>query len=69
MYSTFYYIAFTAMRLPIRKIVLDGIRKDSVSDEIRELKWVTLQESKMYLPVWRQKLLEETEKRIKKHLN
>jgi len=69
MYSTFYYIAFTAMRLPIRRIVLDGIRKDSVSDEIRELKWVTLQESKTYLPVWRQKLLEETEKRIKKHLN
>lgn len=68
MYSTFYYIARTNHKLPIRKMGLDGIRKETISEEIRDLKWVTLKEAKQKLPLWRQRLLETTEYRIKKHV-
>lgn len=70
MYSTQYYIAYQeySKRKPFNKIVLDGIRKETVSEEIRALKWVKLEDSKKYLPRWRVKLLEDTDKRIKMKL-
>lgn len=70
MYSTHYYIAYidSNKRKPFNKIVLDGIRKETVSEEIRALKWVTLNESRDILPKWRVKLLEDTERRIRNKL-
>lgn len=67
MYSTCYYISYLehSKKKPFNRIELDGIRKETVSEEIRALKWVTLDQSKSYLPKWRIKLLEETEKRIR----
>lgn len=68
MYSTFYYIAHTSHKHHFKKIVLDGIRKDTISEEISNLCWVNLEEAKRLLPPWRRKLLVETETRIRKYL-
>lgn len=67
MYSTFYYIAYMDHRnkKPFHSMKLDGIRKETVSEEIRALKWVTVDESRSFLPKWRIKLLSETERRIR----
>jgi predicted NUDIX family NTP pyrophosphohydrolase len=70
MYSTYYYIAYIDHRhkKPFNKIKLNGIRKETVSEEMNALKWVTSKESEKYLPKWRVKLLLDTEKRIKLYL-
>jgi 8-oxo-dGTP pyrophosphatase MutT (NUDIX family) len=66
MYSTSYYIAYIEhdKKKPFNKIELDGIRKETVSEEIGALRWVSLDQSRDYLPKWRIKLLEETQRRI-----
>lgn len=69
MYSTFYYIAHTSHKHHFKRVVLDGIRKDTISEEISNLCWVTLEEAKRLLPPWRRKLLVETENRIRKYLS
>jgi len=57
-YTTVYYLAYCDSEIPIVKIPLNGIRKETVSDEIGELKWVTLEESRQFLNRDRQSLLE-----------
>ena len=69
MYSTIYYIAQINKKTPIKKLKINGIRTETISEEISNLKWCTLGESLLLLPTWRQKLLIETEIKIRKYLN
>lgn len=66
MYSTVYYIAQVDHKIPVRKMPLNGIRKETVSEEISNLVWSTLQDSVDYLPPWRYKLLHDVEKKIRR---
>jgi len=68
MYSTVYYISQVDHKIPIRKIVVDGIRTETVSDEISNLRWCTLEEAMLLLPPWRQKLLLESESKIRDYI-
>jgi len=68
MYSTIYYIARIYTKIEIKKINTNGIRKETVSEEISNLKWTKLDEALNVLPPWRQKLLIETEAKIRKYL-
>ncbi len=68
-YSTVYYIAQTMDIIPIKKIAIENensIRKETISEEISNLKWVRLSDTKEIFPSWKYKLLIDTENRIKK---
>lgn len=69
MYSTIYYIAQTDGKKPINKIKTRGIRTETISEEISNLKWCTLGESLILLPIWRQRLLVDAEIKIRNYLN
>jgi len=68
MYSTIYYIAQTENKLPFNKIKLNGLRSETISEEISNLKWCTLEEAIEILPNWRKKLIFETDSKIKEFL-
>jgi 8-oxo-dGTP pyrophosphatase MutT (NUDIX family) len=68
-YRTVYYIARVDEKLPINKIKTNGIRKETVSDEVSNLKWCSLNEALLLLPTWTQKILIETEIKIRKYLD
>ncbi len=68
MYSTVYYIAQVANQIPIRKMVVDGLRTETISAEISNLRWCTLEEAMAILPPWRQRLLIETQEKILAHI-
>lgn len=65
MYSTVYYFAQVDHLLPIHKIHTGGLREDTISEEISNLLWVPLEEAVKFLPHCRQKLLRESEEKIK----
>ena len=64
MYGTVYYISQTDTLLPIIKIPTTGIRNETISEEVCNLRWCTLQEALELLPPWRQKLLIDAEAKI-----
>jgi 8-oxo-dGTP pyrophosphatase MutT (NUDIX family) len=65
-YCTNYFIAtMDSKTVPKRRQTLDRIRKDTVSDEAMELKWVTCAESKEYLSPARHILLKRIYENIK----
>jgi len=57
MYSTVYYIAQVDHKIPIRKMIVNGLRTETVSEEISNLRWCTLEDALPILMPWRQKLL------------
>ena len=61
MYSTHYFVAYCGEPIEIKKISIDGVRtsKETVSEEINDLKWENLQDTRKRLNSRRQKLLEE----------
>jgi ADP-ribose pyrophosphatase YjhB (NUDIX family) len=67
-YSTIYYIARIDTKLPIQKIKTNGIRTETVSEEVSNLKWCTLNDALLLLPTWNQKVLVESEIKIRKYL-
>jgi len=68
-YSTVYYIARVDKRLVTQKLVVNnGLRDNTVSEEISNLKWITLIEALKILPPWRQNLLLEVDTNIKNFL-
>ncbi len=69
MYSTVYYIAQVDHKIPIRKITVSGIRTETISEEISNLRWCTLDEALLLFPPWRQKLLIESDNKIHDYLN
>jgi 8-oxo-dGTP pyrophosphatase MutT (NUDIX family) len=69
MYSTVYYIARVNYKIPICKLKYHGqIRTETVSEEISNLMWGTFKDIFPKLPLWRQRLLVETDLKIKQHL-
>lgn len=70
MYKTVYYIAQTDIKFPINKLKLEtGIREYTISDEVSNLRWCTLGEALVLLQPYRQKLLIETELKVRRHLS
>jgi len=69
LYKTVYYIAQVNHKIPIHKITPNGIRTETVSEEISNLMWGTMKDLIPKLPVWRQKLLRESERKIITCLN
>lgn len=69
MYSTVYYIAQVDHKIPIHKIATTGLRTETVSEEISNLRWCMLDDAVKLIPPWRQKLLNEAEAKIRDHLN
>lgn len=67
MYSTVYYIAQVNQMIPIKKIATTGIRKETISEEISNLRWCTIEQALPLLRPWRQKLLMDTELKIRTH--
>lgn len=59
MYSTVYYIAKTDEKLSIKKRLCDGIRTDTISEEIADLKWCDINEAESLLHTHRYLLLKE----------
>ncbi len=57
MYSTVYYIAKVDRKIPIKKMLVNGLRTETVSEEISNLRWCTLEDALLMLAPWRQKLL------------
>lgn len=69
MYATIYYVAQSEQKLPIHKIpVPDGLRSETISEEIANLQWMTMVDALKVLPPWRQNLLLEANDHIKKFL-
>ncbi len=64
MYSTVYYIAQVDHKIPIRKMITTGIRTETVSEEISNLRWCTLEDALPILMPWRQKLLIDSAAKI-----
>jgi 8-oxo-dGTP pyrophosphatase MutT (NUDIX family) len=59
-YSTVYFLVESPNRLIPEKInISDRIRDKTISDEASDVKWVSLEESKMYLSDKRQKILQQ----------
>lgn len=68
LYSTVYYIARADHKLEItKKMIKDGIRSETVSDEISNLSWCKIQDALKKLPPWRQKLLLDAERKIREY--
>lgn len=67
MYSTVYYIAYIDTKIPIKKIKINNsnIRKETISEEISNLKWCSIEYALKLLPPWRQKLIIDTDLKIK----
>jgi 8-oxo-dGTP pyrophosphatase MutT (NUDIX family) len=63
-YSTLYYFAKVDYQLPISKFSINGIRKETVSEEISNLQWCTFEEALSRLNPIRQELLHTAVKRI-----
>ena len=57
LYGTNYYIARTTYPLPVKRIRTDGIRTSTVSEELGNLEWLTLEEVEQKLNPKRVKLL------------
>lgn len=65
LYSTHYFICETNEKIPIVKMTgIDAIRTESVSDEIGELMWLTLDEASQKLSYKRRTLLMSIQKYI-----
>jgi 8-oxo-dGTP pyrophosphatase MutT (NUDIX family) len=69
MYSTVYYIAQVDHKIPIQKITTQGLRSETVSEEISNLAWCTQGEALNLLPPWRQRLLVDTETKIMSYIS
>lgn len=69
MYSTVYYVAQVTELIKYKKIPLHGIRKETISEEISNLRWCTSEQALPLLKPWRQKLLMDTELKIRTHFN
>lgn len=67
MYSTVYFIAQVDDLLSFEKIKVNGIRTETISEEISNLKWCSLEEAIDILPHWRKKFLIETNYKIKEY--
>lgn len=71
LYSTQYYVAYTPEKIEINRFETDGVvRNDkfTVSEEIANMKWFTLQESSDHLNDRRRKLISEVDTFIKERL-
>ncbi len=68
MYRTVYYISQVDHKIPIRKITHKGIRTETVSEEVSNLLWGTIEMLILKLPAWRKKLLVDSETKIKHYL-
>lgn len=69
LYSTKYYIAFSHKKLEYKYTITENskvkrLNTRIISSEVSKLKWITLQESSIYLSNMRKKLLNETNKNI-----
>lgn len=66
-YSTHYYLVQCDSELyPEQKIIIpDGIRKECISDEASQIKWITKEEARYYLNERREELLDNATKIIK----
>ena len=65
-YATHYYLAETLVKHDIGKMeTLDCIRKDTISEESRAVKWVTYEEASKYLNLRQQQILHEALDHIK----
>ncbi len=58
-YSTHYYLAYTPIPIEIKKIPTEGIRTETVSEEILNLKWVTFEKACEFINSRRQNLLQQ----------
>jgi len=65
-YSTVYFICNVKEKLKFTKMKLDGIRSETISEEISKLNWCTLEESIKMLPFFRKKLLINLEQELRK---
>ena len=63
-YSTHYYLAHTHSPPSTTKMSTTGIRKETISEEISNLKWVTLEQAKNIIHPRRVELLERVNKFI-----
>jgi ADP-ribose pyrophosphatase YjhB (NUDIX family) len=64
MYSTVYYIAKVNQMLPIKKIKINGLRTETISEEIANLRWCTLDMTKDLLPRHRYETLANSQDKI-----
>lgn len=69
MYSTIYYVAQVDHEIPIRKMVTNGLRTETISEEISNLRWCTISEALKLLPAWRKRLLIEADEKIREYLD
>jgi 8-oxo-dGTP pyrophosphatase MutT (NUDIX family) len=60
-YSTTYLVSSVDSEVPIKYTTSNCMRPNTVSEEISDLKWVTVEESKEYLNERRQELLRDLE--------
>lgn len=68
MYRTIYYLARVDHKIPIRKIPIYEIRRETISEEISNLRWCKIEEAMGLLPLWRQKMLLEVDSRVRRYL-
>lgn len=68
MYSTVYYVAQVNNKLPIKKISTKGLRTETVSEEISNLRWCTIDMAKNLLPEHRYRALVEAAGKINDYL-
>jgi 8-oxo-dGTP pyrophosphatase MutT (NUDIX family) len=68
-YSTVYYIAQIDKKVPIRKtLILNRIRKETISEEISNLKWCTIDQAINLIPSCRKDILFEAQFKILNYL-
>ena len=69
MYSTVYYIAKVDHKIPIKKMPIQGLRTETISEEISNLRWCTIDDAVPLLKPWRKKVLLDSRSKIKTRIN
>lgn len=67
MYKTVYYIAQVPEEIMPPRIPVDGIRTDTISEEVYRLRWLTVDKATSLLPEHRAQMLMDANARIKEN--